>query len=182
MADPKYSFAQKVRFIEAYMKEEGGNRILNASKMAKWCNEKYDLQPPLIYLDFRRPDDIKNYMDEINKRIKDSIFLPDGTNEVMPEKLIDIDHFLDLAVDAVGALVEHHAELDFGMTGSFLVHFPNLLGVNTGGLFHHDVDAPLHALHSITGMVIVGDSHDAAVDETAVQHGNGIVEVSNIFG
>ena len=86
-----------------------------------------------------------------------------------------------LAVDAVGALVEHQAEHHLRVLVRHLIHLPHLLGVYAGGLFHHHVDGALHALDGQPGVVVVGHGDDARVHEAAVQHGFGAVKEGHVL-
>ena len=64
----------------------------------------------------------------------------------------------------------------------FRIHFPNLLRIDAGGLFTHDVDTAAEAFHGITGMIVMGNGNDACFNQPAVQHGDRVLKVSNVRG
>ena len=64
----------------------------------------------------------------------------------------------------------------------FLVHLADLLGIHTGRLFHHHMNAPFHAFHGIAGMIVVRYADHACIDKAGVQHGFRIVEAYEILG
>ena len=80
-------------------------------------------------------------------------------------ELAAVDHFLELAVNAVGPLVEHHREGQFRMAVGLLVHLPDLEGVDAGRLFDQDVQAVPHGVDGQRGVLIVGHAdHDGFAD------------------
>ena len=68
-------------------------------------------------------------------------------------------HFMHLSVNAVGTLVEHHAEHFAGADGSF-IHFANLLGINACGLFTHDMKPVFECEDRKTRMLVGGGVAD----------------------
>ena len=94
--------------------------------------------------------------------------------------LAGIHQLLHLAVDVVRALIKHHAVDDIGVLFCSFVHFHDLLGVNACRLFHHHMNAPLHARYSQPGMIIVRYGNDTGIDQAAVQQSLCAVEESHI--
>ncbi len=96
-------------------------------------------------------------------------------------QLAGIHDLLDLAVDVVGALVEHHTELELGMAVGLGHHLAHLKGVDAGGLLAHDMESGLHGLDGVAGVVVVGDGDDDGVDEPRGDHLVGGVEKGGHF-
>ena len=87
--------------------------------------------------------------------------------------------FTHFAVDAVGSLVEHQTKYDLRVLGCFFVHFTDLLGIDTGRFFHHDMNAAFHTFDGEGGVVIVRRANKAGVNKSAVQHSDGIFEAND---
>lgn len=99
MAKSKYTVEEKKNFVRTYRKITKSFTKLNAEAIAEWCNQYYGLTDKLQGYDFRRPKEIRDWIDQINRRI---MFEPedgDGENEdegvgiihVVTESLIDIE-------------------------------------------------------------------------------------------
>ena len=91
-----------------------------------------------------------------------------------------LDQLPHLPVHAVGPLIEHHREHGFGMLFRLRVHFPNLLRIDSGRLFAQHMNPPPEALDDIFRMVVVGNRDHAGVQQPAVQHGQGVVKISDV--
>ena len=65
-------------------------------------------------------------------------------------------HFLHLAVHAVGALVKHHGKRELGMRVRGGDHIPHLQGVNAGRLFAHYVQPVIESADGQRRMLIMG--------------------------
>ena len=89
---------------------------------------------------------------------------PDGPAD--SSVLAGVHQLPHFAVYVVGTLVKHHAENHFRMLFGFLVHLPDLFGIDAGRLLAHDVKAAFHAFNGVFGMVIMGNTDMAGIDET----------------
>ena len=97
MAKSKYTVEEKKEFVKTYRKTTKSFTKLNAEAIAEWCNQYYGFTDILHGYDFRRPKEIRDWIDQINRRI---MFEPeDGEDEdegegilhVVTESLIDIE-------------------------------------------------------------------------------------------
>ena len=89
-----------------------------------------------------------------------------------------VDHLLDLAVDAVCALVEHHAKDQIRVLVGLGVHLAHLLGVDACGLFAEHVQVVLEALDGERRVLVVRHRdedgvHKAAGDQVAALREDG---------
>ena len=84
-----------------------------------------------------------------------------------------------LAIDAVCALVEHHAEDDLRVLRRFLIHLAYLPCVHPGRFFHHHMDTAAQAVNRIFRVIVVRHADHAGVDPAAVQQRLGAVIAQN---
>ena len=75
-------------------------------------------------------------------------------------ELARCDDVVHLAVNGVGALIEHHTENELGMLISLRDHLAYLKGINARGLFTHNVNAVLERLDGEIRMGIVRNSNE----------------------
>ena len=75
----------------------------------------------------------------------------------------------------VGALVKHGREDNAGFLCS-LVHLANLPYINTRRFFDYDMDAALKTFERAGWMVVVRDSNQCSIHQTAVKHCTGIIK------
>ena len=71
---------------------------------------------------------------------------------------------MQLSINAVRALIEHHAENDVRMPLRLLVHFPNLLGVDTGRFFDHYMNPTFHTGNCVTWVIVVRNADNTGID------------------
>ena len=88
---------------------------------------------------------------------------------------------MHLFVNAVGTLVEHHAEHFAGANGSF-IHFANLLGINACGLFTHDMKPVFECEDRKTRMLVVGRCDDNGVAQTGFDQLFAVFKKNDVIG
>ena len=69
MAKSKFTIEQKKSMVRTYRKETKSFTKLNAEEIAKWCNKYYGLTDELHGYDFRRPKEMRDWIDEVNREI-----------------------------------------------------------------------------------------------------------------
>ena len=99
MARSKYSIEQKKKFIMAFREQTGSTTRLNAEEIASWCNRTYHLADELHGYDFRRPAEMKEWFDQINRNIEFTVETEEGIIRVVTGSLIDIDFAVRNATD-----------------------------------------------------------------------------------
>ena len=87
---------------------------------------------------------------------------------------------LDLLVQLVGALVEHDAEGNFGMSLSAGDHLLNILAADAGGLLAQNVHAMLHSVDGDLVVQVVRNSGDDGINSAAGDHILPILEEGHI--
>ena len=110
--------------------------------------------------------------------------VPVGDDPVDPLQLTQlaaVDHLVHLAVDAVGALVEHHGK-DLAALFGGLVHLPHGLGVDARGLLAHDVQTGRESLHGQRGMLVVGSADVHGVAQAGLDKVAALLENGGAFG
>ena len=88
---------------------------------------------------------------------------------------------MHLSVNAVGTLVEHHAE-DLAGAGGGFVHFPHLFGINAGGLFAHDMKSVLKSENRKARMLVVGRCDDNSVAQTGFDQLVAVFKKNDVIG
>ena len=95
MAKSRYSIEEKKNLVMAYREATGEHGFINTEKVARWCNETYMLVEKLHGRDFRRPQEMKDWIEEINGNIAFKLGPPKtGGMKVITASLIDIGHII----------------------------------------------------------------------------------------
>lgn len=92
MAKSRYSVEQKKMYVEAYREATKNQIFLNAEEIARWCNETYMLVDKLHGRDFRRPQEMKEWFEQINNNIAIKVGPKGKKVQVITASLIDIEH------------------------------------------------------------------------------------------
>lgn len=94
MAKSRYSIEEKKKLVMAFREETGNQGFLNAEEIARWCNKTFKLVDKLYGRDFRRPEEMKIWFDEINSKITIKTGPKGKGVQVITASLIDIDHII----------------------------------------------------------------------------------------
>lgn len=94
MAKSRYSIEQKQEFVMAYREATGKHTFLNAEEIARWCNETYMLVEELHGRDFRRPQEMKEWFEQVNRNIEARVVPSDKPISVITASLVDIEHII----------------------------------------------------------------------------------------
>ena len=93
---------------------------------------------------------------------------PVGTTDLA--QLAGLDDLTDLLVQLVGSLVEHDAQLDFGMSSCAVQHLLNVGSADASGLLADDMHAVLQSVDSHFVVQVVGNGGDDGINVTGSDH------------
>ena len=65
----KYSVDEKKEMVRTYRRATQSYRKMDPEEIAKWCNNYYGLADELHGYDFRRPKEMRDWIDEVNREI-----------------------------------------------------------------------------------------------------------------
>lgn len=82
--------------LDEYLVYKSDYRKIRVSDVVIYCNEKYNLSPPLNYQDFTRNPEIKKIIDDYNNTLESKIIDKDGELLVNRDFTLDVREFYGL--------------------------------------------------------------------------------------